>query len=177
MASASGFTGIIHHDAEYLKQAPELHRSMVSEYTGRMHLHREHMSEDRTRRNGRPTLDRSKGAKGKRPSTSTTFGQAVSVCGLSHEEAAAYLGRSRQSIRAYASGARKPPLEILDRLTLLWEQISFRTEPKNPLPPSAQARRDALQEMRTRAWWSRERSAAALEDEEDDEDDEDEEEI
>lgn len=98
------------------------------------------------------TSGRPRGGSNTRPGSSTLFGQAVALCGLTLPETATYLGVSLGSVRAYSLGTRHTPPTIMDRMALLYEQVSFRTPPKVTLPDPAQQRRQAIQDLRTRSW-------------------------
>lgn len=95
---------------------------------------------------GRPT-----GGRARTRPEATVFGHAVAAIGMTHDEAASYLGVSVQSIRYYSTGARHVPDEVMERISTLWEQVSFRADP-GFLPYAAAKRREALQSLRTRGW-------------------------
>lgn len=97
---------------------------------------------------------RPKGGTNARRAAGTTFAHLIALIGMTHDETAAFLDVSIGSIRSYASGARRPPVDVLDRLADLWERVSYRSEIKGPMPEPARARREAMQAIRARKWSS-----------------------
>ncbi|KTR06887.1 hypothetical protein NS365_05485 [Aureimonas ureilytica] len=98
---------------------------------------------------------RPKGGTNARRAAGTTFAHLIALIGMTYDEAAAFLNISVGSIRSYASGARNPPLDVLDRLADLWERVSFRSDIIGPMPEPAHARREAIKAIRERRWASK----------------------
>ncbi len=53
----------------------------------------------------------------------TAFSRAISICGLSKEAAAEYLGAQEEDIDRWCSGRRSPPMAVWVMLSRLFERI------------------------------------------------------
>lgn len=107
------------------------------------------MTEDDGRAGGRPP-----GGSNRRRGSETLLAHAAATCGMTYDELAGYLDLRPATVRAYAAGARPTPARVLEAMATLIELVTMR-QPLKPgvvLPPAAQARREALEAMRRRAW-------------------------
>lgn len=103
-------------------------------------------------RGGRPRrVDPTTDPGNRRRGSSTTFGHAVALTGMTIPETAAFLGISVGSARAYSLGTRDAPARVLDRLADLWLRMMLRVAPGD-LPPAVANRRQAILDLRSRAW-------------------------
>lgn len=59
---------------------------------------------------------------------STTFTAALAICGLSHAEAANFLGVHRDTVQAWSVGASSPPRGVWKMLSGLYSRIEIAAE-------------------------------------------------